>query len=87
MARRLSNIELVKRVGEAVHGPYWQKSLAEDLGVNRRTINRWLQGDTEVSETMPDGTPLVTALLGIVLKHEKRLSTVKDQLVRMLEQD
>lgn len=87
MARRLSNLELVKRVGEAVHGPYWQKSLAEDLNINRRTINRWLQGDTEVSEVMPDGMPLTRALLAIVLKHEKRLVGVKVQLLKILDRD
>lgn len=37
--------------GEALYGPRFQRELAQALGVNERTMRRWLAGDT----TPPDG--------------------------------
>lgn len=84
MPRKIGNLEILKRIGEAVHGPYWQKSLAEDLGVNRRTINRWIQGASPVSEVMPDGTPIGVALMKVVERHEKALNSAKVMLIRFI---
>lgn len=34
------------RVGAALYGPdYWQSPLSRDLGVNDRTLRRWVAGD------------------------------------------
>jgi len=33
-------------VGEALYGPRFQRELARDLGVNERTMRRWVAGDT-----------------------------------------
>lgn len=35
--------------GRALFGDRWQSALAEELGVNRRTILRWLSGEWAVS--------------------------------------
>lgn len=86
MPRRISNLDLLIRVGEAVYGPYWQKSIAEDLGVNRRTINRWLRNVSPVADAMSDGTPLVDALMKAVERQEKRLIAVKAMLTPFTEQ-
>jgi hypothetical protein len=34
------------QVGEALYGPRFQRELAKDLGVNERTMRRWVAGDT-----------------------------------------
>ena len=36
--------------GEALYGPRFQRELARDLGVNERTVRRWLAGDTSPPE-------------------------------------
>lgn len=37
-----------REVGEALYGPYWQGALAADLGVNTRTVRRWVSGANRV---------------------------------------
>lgn len=78
-------MELVQIVGEAVHGPYWQKPLADDLNVNRRTINRWLSGISPVPDVMPDGTTLVQALLGAIIRREGLLVEAKHLIVQKMQ--
>lgn len=86
MPKRIGNLELVRRVGEAVHGPYWQKPLADDLGVNRRTINRWISRISPVPDTMQDGTPLAESLLAIIETHEKQLAAAKILVLRRMKE-
>lgn len=35
----------LRTVGEALYGERWQAPLADALGVNRRTVQRWAAGD------------------------------------------
>lgn len=35
---------LLREVGEALYGPYWQSELARDRGVATRTVQRWVAG-------------------------------------------
>lgn len=42
--------ELLRATGEALFGPLWQSDLARALGVDRKTIQRWLKG----TYAMPD---------------------------------
>lgn len=39
---------LFVEVGEALYGPQWQSSLARDLGVNDRTVRRYVAGVTDI---------------------------------------
>jgi hypothetical protein len=39
-----SKAPLLTQAGEAMFGTYWHGLLAQALGVNRRTIQRWEQG-------------------------------------------
>jgi hypothetical protein len=41
----VSEFELLERVGEVLYGPFWQTEIARDLGVSRRSIQRWRVGD------------------------------------------
>jgi hypothetical protein len=38
---------LIRAIGEALFGSRWQTDLGEHLGVNRRTVRRWLAGQDE----------------------------------------
>ena len=40
--------ELLRHAGEALYGKYWQASLSEEIGVNVRSIRRWLSGEMEI---------------------------------------
>lgn len=40
------------KFGEALFGPRFQRELAEALGVNERTMRRWVAGDTEPPEAI-----------------------------------
>lgn len=40
--------------GEALYGERWQSALAADLGVADRTLRRWLAGDRDMPESLPD---------------------------------
>jgi DNA-binding XRE family transcriptional regulator len=38
--------ETLIKTGEALYGPHWQRELARALGVNERTMRRWVAGET-----------------------------------------
>jgi len=38
--------------GKALYGPRFQRELAEALGVNERTMRRWVAGDTSPPESV-----------------------------------
>jgi hypothetical protein len=40
----LLNAALLVRIGEALHGDYWQKKLAADLGISDRAFRVWRRG-------------------------------------------
>lgn len=44
--------ELLIRTGVALYGPRFQRELAAALGVNERTVRRWVAGDTSTPETI-----------------------------------
>ena len=41
---------LLNDVGTALYGPRWFSPLAEALGVNNRSIRRWVTGECEPSQ-------------------------------------
>ena len=43
--------DLLHEAGAILYGPRWQSEIARDLGVNDRTVRRWLDGSSRV----PDG--------------------------------
>jgi hypothetical protein len=38
-------LALLVRTGEALYGRHWHRDLAEALGINLRTMQRWAAGD------------------------------------------
>jgi hypothetical protein len=46
--------KLLQQVGEALYGPRWQSDLARDLEIDDRSIRRYLAGEREIPDDMPD---------------------------------
>ena len=44
-AHAMTDAALLSAVGAALFGPHWKNPLAGMLGVNDRTLRRWLQTD------------------------------------------
>ena len=40
--------ELLKLVGEFLHGEQWQAPLSHDIGVGERSMRRWVAGTDEI---------------------------------------
>lgn len=40
----------LNRIGTALYGGYWQTQLADALGVNPRTVRRWVAGDLAIPD-------------------------------------
>ena len=43
----MTSAELIRAIGAALFGSRYQQDLAEALGVNRRTVSRWANGEDE----------------------------------------
>lgn len=67
----------LERVGQALYGPQWQSALARALGVNDRTMRRWVAGDS----TVPPG--IREDLKGLV---ETRLAELDELLNSLITQ-
>ena len=44
--------DLLCRIGAALYGEHWQSSLANDLGVPRRVLQRWATSDAPPRSTV-----------------------------------
>jgi hypothetical protein len=47
----MTNRDRLTALGEALHGPRWQRQTAHDLDVDPRQVQRWTSGEYDV----PDG--------------------------------
>ena len=63
----------LNRVGTALYGGFWQTQLADDLGINPRTLRRWLAQEMPI----PD---LRAELMEIVRERQFRLGEVLEEL-------
>jgi transposase-like protein len=55
----VTNLDKLRILGEALHGPRWMRALARDLGVNYRTMLRWNAGERAI------GDKIIAELLAI----------------------
>ena len=67
-------LDLLTRTGKSLHGEQWQRPIAVDLGVNERTVRRWVARASPV----PDG--IRAELLALVKAHGRRLADLADEL-------
>jgi hypothetical protein len=65
---------LLLRVGTMLYGPSWQTSLAEALGVNLRTVQRWAAG-----ERLP-GNDTWGKLADLVRRRREDLTKILDEI-------
>jgi DNA-binding transcriptional regulator YdaS (Cro superfamily) len=52
--------DVLRAAGEALYGAVWQSALAHALGVNPRTLRRWLSGEIAIGA---EYAPRIAALL------------------------
>jgi hypothetical protein len=72
----MTSAELIKSVGPALFGRNWQSELADWLGMNRRTIRRWMSGEDEPR-------PVVWAeLLDITQERHAQLAELIEAIAR-----
>jgi len=45
-------VKLIAQIGEALYGDGWVSALARDLGINRKTIQRYASGEYEVNPNL-----------------------------------
>jgi hypothetical protein len=57
----MSEIALLRRIGEALYGEHWQSPLARDLAVAVRTMQRWAAGSRAIPSSL---WPQAERLLG-----------------------
>src|SRR5262245_23213052 len=48
IALKKKEVDLLKRIGEALYGDRWQRQLAKALGVSDRTVRRWVLHDSAI---------------------------------------
>lgn len=87
MSRRISTLHLLTKVGELIHGEYWQAAMARELQVNRRTITRWLQQESPVPDVVLGDNPFAAVMTEMVARHERDLAQTKELLRKYIEQE
>ena len=48
LAREEKEIDLLKRIGEALYGDRWQRQMARALGISDRTVRRWVLFESDI---------------------------------------
>lgn len=48
--RRVETIKVIEKIGLSLFGQRWQSDMARCLGVNDRTVRRWVSGEIAPSE-------------------------------------
>lgn len=46
----MTNLDKLRTLATALHGPRWQNAVARDLGINPRQVHRWVSGEYEPHE-------------------------------------
>lgn len=77
-------LALVRAVGEALYGPFWQKLLAKALGVSPRTMIRWNQEEWPVPDVMKDGRAIVVVLSDLLQDHQVKVDAVRVMVTKAL---
>lgn len=64
--------EMLAEVGRSLYGERWQLPLADDLGINRETIRRWLSGHTP----LPADHGVFADVAGIICNRRAELAEI-----------
>lgn len=77
-----SLIPQIEAVGEVCFGPNWRGKMAEVLGVDVRTLNRWRADHVELTSRMAKRYDIRRKLIGLMSKHMKDSRELVRQLRR-----
>lgn len=78
--RRITKNEL-HRIGLAVYGAQWVDPFAEEIGINRRTVQRWATGEMNIPAS------LTVPILELVDRYRKVLADlISDVRARLGEE-
>lgn len=75
------NMDLLRMVGETVHGQFWQKPMALRLGMSQRQMIRWRKGAWDVPDVLQDGQHLAAVLKDIMDAHQEQVTAVRKFVV------
>ena len=53
----MTDLDLFTAIGAALYGPQWQSEMARALDVNIRTVQRWANGNNDLSPWVFDKLP------------------------------
>lgn len=67
----VGHLELLRIVGEALHGERWQSPIAADLGVSDRAIRYWISAANQCPED------LGVRLLAIIVRRSEALADLE----------
>lgn len=67
-----SRLDLLRQVGELLHGDKWQRKIAQDLNINDRTVRHWIAQEREI----PNG--IVNDLKTILQNHLNKTKSFLD---------
>jgi hypothetical protein len=73
--------EMLAAIGETLHGRDWQAPLARDLDMDRKNIQRWMGGHTE----LPPGHGLFDDALKLMRRRECEISDMAEALERWIK--
>jgi hypothetical protein len=74
--KMLFPVPLLVRCGRALFGDRWQTPLAEALGVNDRTMRRWVSGDAAIR------TGIGTDLHRLLLERNLEIDVLLEEMPR-----
>lgn len=76
-----AHLDLLRLVGEALHGERWQSPLAGDLGVSDRAVRYWLSAAT------PCPDDLGPRLLAVVVRKREEVSALESIVMERLQRN
>ncbi len=74
-------VDLITKVGIALHGADWQSPLARDLGVSGRLVRYWVSGARPVPNWVAEALPGIVS--AAISKHQADIERLK-RLQRLL---
>lgn len=77
----LTNLELLTLVGTTCYGAYWQKPMAEHIGLSQRHMVRWCQGQWPVPDLLQDGRHIVVVLKEVLDEHQKKVDLAQQRVI------
>jgi len=76
----LNNLELLTLIGETAFGIFWQKPMAQQIGLSQRHMVRWCKGEWPVPDVLQDGRYLVLVLKDVLERHQTEIDKARQRV-------